>query len=219
MDILFKTFLFLHILSGSIGLITGTINIIRKKGDRRHKLTGKIFAYSMLITGVSALVLSVLHTNYFLFIVGVFTIYLVGTGYRYIYLKMSGSDLNPNFIDRALTFGMLIAGIAFIVYGIYILISGNNFGIVLMVFGIIGSGFVKTDIQNYKGKSIIKNYRLLAHLQRMTGGYIAAATAFLVVNAKYSPVELPPILFWLLPTIILTPLIIKWSRKYSINKT
>ena len=87
MDILFKTFLALHILGGATGLITGTINMVRKKGDKRHKQAGKIFLYAMLTAGVSSLVLSVLHSNYFLFIVGVFTIYLVSTGERYLFLK------------------------------------------------------------------------------------------------------------------------------------
>ncbi len=98
MKILFNTFLILHILGGSIGLLTGTINLARKKGDKNHKQIGKIFAYSMLTAGFSAFVLSILHHNYFLFMVGIFTIYLVGTGYRYIYLKMLGSNQKPAFI-------------------------------------------------------------------------------------------------------------------------
>ena len=38
MKIIFAVFLILHILGGSVGLITGTINLIRKKGDKKHKL-------------------------------------------------------------------------------------------------------------------------------------------------------------------------------------
>ena len=48
MKIIFAVFLILHILGGSVGLITGTINLIRKKGDKKHKLLGKFFIYSML---------------------------------------------------------------------------------------------------------------------------------------------------------------------------
>jgi hypothetical protein len=64
---------------------------------------------------------------------------------------------------------------------------------------------------------VTKNYWLLAHLQRMTGGYIAATTAFLVVNAQYSPVVLPSVVVWLLPTVILTPLTIAFSKKYKVK--
>jgi uncharacterized membrane protein len=214
---LFQLFLMLHIAGGTAGLITGTINLVRKKGDKNHKLVGKIFTYGMLIAGVSSLVLSVLHPSYFLFIVGVFTIYLVGTGNRYIYLKMLGVNQQPSFLDWAITIGMLITAVLFIVTGVIYLVNQNNFGIVLLIFGILALRFTKTDIENYRGKARVKNYWLLVHLQRLTGAYIAAITAFLVVNAKYAPVELPPVLVWLLPTAILLPLIIMWSKRYKIE--
>jgi uncharacterized membrane protein len=42
MDI-FRFILALHILGGSIGLISGTIVLILKKGDKIHKKIGSIF--------------------------------------------------------------------------------------------------------------------------------------------------------------------------------
>lgn len=217
MEILFKTFLVLHIIGGSVGLFTGTINLVCKKGDKNHKLVGKIFAFSMLTAGLSSFILSIILQNYFLFMIGVFTIYLVGTGYRYIYLKMLGSDQIPTILDWIITTMMLLAGFTFIGLGIYKIFLLDNFGIVFMVFGILGLRLVKTDFNNYKGKFKTKNYWLIAHLKRMTGGYIAAITAFLVVNSKYSPIVLPSVLIWLLPTAILTPLIISWTKKYKVK--
>jgi uncharacterized membrane protein len=217
MTIIFTIFLVLHIIGGSVGLFTGTVNLVRGKGDKNHKLVGKIFSYSMLTAGISSFILSILHPNYFLFIVGVFTVYLVSTGHRYLYLKMLGSNEKPKSIDWVITMAMLMASLLFIGLGIRHLLAGNNFGIVFIVFGALGARLVKTDFDNYRGRVKAKNYWLLAHLQRMTGAYIAAITAFLVVNAKYSPVELPSFIFWLLPTAILTPLIIAWTRKHKVK--
>ncbi len=215
MDVLFNTFLALHIIGGSVGLFTGTINFVRKKGDKNHKTIGKIFAGSMFVAGFSSLVLSILHSNYFLFMIGVFTIYLVGTAYRYTYLKMLGINQRPTIIDWIFTICMLLAGLLFMAVGIKHLLAQNSFGIVFIVFGAIGLGMTKTDFVNYKGKQKEKKYWLLAHLQRMTGAYIAAITAFLVVNAKHFPLTLPPIIVWLLPTVILTPIIFAWTKKYK----
>jgi len=212
MDMTFTVFLVLHIIGGSLGLITGTINLVRKKGDKKHKLVGKVFAWAMLTAGFSSLVLSIMHPNYFLFMIGVFTIYLVGTGYRYVYIKTMGGARGPSLVDWAITVVMLLAGLLFIGLGTRDMLAQNSFGIVFIVFGALGLRFVQTDFKNYRGLSKETNYWLLAHLQRMTGGYIAAVTAFLVVNAKYSPVVLPSFVYWLLPTIVLTPLIIRWSR-------
>lgn len=217
MESIYNVSLILHIVSGAVGLLTGFVNIFRKKGDKNHKLVGKLFSYSMLTTGFTSLLLSVIHPNYFLFIVGVFTLYLVGTGYRYIYFKMRNNDAKPKSLDYLITYTMLITGALFSIFGIWNIIYSNFFGIVFLMFGGISLGFVRADLKNYKGTSNVKNFWLTAHLQRMTGAFIAALTAFLVVNAKYFPDFIPLAFFWMLPTAILVPFIVKWSRKYKIK--
>jgi len=216
MDLLFKIILILHILGGATGLFTGTINISRHKGDKVHRLIGSVFMYAMLTAGFSALVLSALHPNFFLFIVGVFTLYMTATGRRFLFFKKH-SDQKIQAIDWFLTITMLTASIVFIVLGALKLFKGNTFGIALIIFGILGIRFTRTDITNYRGKSKIKNYWLTGHLQRMTGSYIAALTAFLVVNEDFIPDIFPAFLAWLLPTIVLVPLIIIWTRKYKVE--
>lgn len=217
MNALFTVFLTLHIIGGAVGLFTGTINLVRKKGDRKHKLIGRLFVYGMLTAGVSSLVLSFIHPNYFLFIVGVFTIYLVFTGNRYLRLRMLGSNQRPKPLDWTVTIAMLLTGFLFVGLGIEHLFEKSNFGIVFIVFGLLGLRLVIADFKNYKGQICAKNYWLLSHLQRMVGAYIAAATAFLVVNADYFPKQIPSLVYWLLPTAILFPLIISWTRKYRVE--
>lgn len=218
MDIVFNIFLILHIVGGTIGLLTGLINIIRKKGDKPHKLVGRMFYYSMLTAGGSSLVLSNLHPSLFLFMVGVFTLYMVVSGQRYLKHKQEVSHADKQ-IDWAVTLFMLLAGLLFIGIGISGVVRENYFGIVYIVFGGLGLLFVRQDYYNFRGKSILRNYWQVGHLQRMTGAFIASLTAFLVVNSKYIPDIFPGFLYWILPTIILTPLIIKWSRKNEVRKS
>ena len=213
METIFIILLLIHIVSGSIGLITGTINLIRKKGDKLHKNTGIFFLYGMLLNGISGLSMSLIHFNFFLFIVGVFSIYMVSTGQRYLSLKTILPTQKALKIDWILSVGMFLFGIGFIIYGILLLLSSNNFGIVLLVFGFISISMVYQDFKNYQGQNSNINFWLLVHIQRMMGSYIAAMTAFIVVNNTI----LPGIVAWLLPTVIVTPLIFKWSRKYKIQ--
>ena len=200
------------------GLLTGIVNIIAKKGDSKHKIVGKIFSVSMLTTGLSSLILSILHPSLFMFMVGIFTVYMVGTGNRYFQLKMLHKNHKPKIIDWILTLSMLVAGVLFIGLGTANLFKSNLFGFVFITFGFLGLLFVRHDFKNYSGKSNILNYWLSEHLQRMIGTFIASSTAFLVVNAKYLPEYIPNIAYWLLPTLILTPLIIKWARKHEVRK-
>ncbi len=64
-----------------------------------------------------------------------------------------------------------------------------------------------------------KNW-LGSHIGGMLGSYIGIVTATIVVNVPKIPIlnELPPLLFWLLPTIIGTPLIFKVGKKYKPKK-
>lgn len=213
METIFTILLLIHIVSGSIGLITGTINLIRKKGDKSHKSMGLFFLYGMLINGISGILMTLIHSNPFLFIVGIFSIYMAATGQRYLALKGILNGDKAKSIDWFLSILMFVFGMGFLVYGSLLLFSKNNFGVVLLVFGFISISMVYQDFKNYQGRNSIKNFWLLVHIQRMIGSYIAAATAFLVVNNTI----LPGIVAWLLPTVIITPLIFKWSRKYKIE--
>lgn len=213
METIFTILLIIHIIAGSIGLLTGTINIIKKKGDKAHKSVGKFFFYSMLINGFAGFIMSLIHRNDFLLIVAVFSIYMVATGQRFLSLKQLHKEQKPKTIDWILTYTMLVFAFLFITYGSYLLINKVNFGIVLLVFGVVSCLMAIKDIKVYKGNIKEKNYWLLLHIQRMVGSYIAALTAFIVVNNHF----LPGIVGWLLPTVIFTPLIVKWTKQYRVQ--
>mgnify|MGYP003425066056 CR=1 FL=1 len=213
METIFTILLIIHIIAGSIGLLTGTINIIKKKGDKAHKNVGKFFFYSMLINGFAGLIMSLIHRNDFLLIVAVFSIYMVATGQRFLSLKQLHKEQKPKTIDWILTYTMLVFAFLFITYGSYLLINKVNFGIVLLVFGVVRRLMAIKDTKVYNGNIKEKNYWLLLHIQRMVGSYIAALTAFIVVNNHF----LPGIVGWLLPTVIFTPLIVKWTKQYRVQ--
>ncbi|MDI9356866.1 MAG: hypothetical protein QM536_07595 [Chitinophagaceae bacterium] len=214
MENLFYTILTIHILGGGIGLLTGTLIMINKKGNSLHKTIGKIFAYGMISAGFSGIIMSLLHPDYFLFIIGIFTLYLVGTGKRFIFLTMLHTGQKPYIIDWIMTYTMLITGLVFIILGMYHLLEYNIFGIVFIVFGAVGLLSSIQDIKHYKGIIKQKKYWLSIHIQRMVGAYIASLTAFLVVNIHNIPVEIPSFIVWLLPTTLFVPFIFFWIKKY-----
>ena len=218
MKALYPYLLNIHIVFGALGLLSGSINLMLKKGGVIHKKIGFTFVLSMLITGISALLLATFSFNVFLFIVGIFTIYLVGTGQRYMQLRNLGKGQRPKLGDCILSYSMLIVGITFIFWGAFLLVFESDLmGITLLVFGGIGIQSVRKDLQNYRLKMQYKMYWLREHIIRITGAYIAAFTAFIVVNQEKFPDSIPQVVFWLLPTIVLTPLISFWVRKYIKN--
>lgn len=195
---LFKIILILHIISGSIGLLLGTLILIRRKGDQLHRNTGRIFTVAMVSTGLCALYLSAVHPNLFLFIVGVFTIYLSISGYRMVQLKKVHEGQKPQPFDTILTFAMVICSLIFFYIAYKYLVSKEVFGLVFALFGLVSLRLCYTEYKVYAGKVTDKKYWLKNHIGRMTGAYIAAFTAFLVVNNTF----IPPVLAWSLPGII-----------------
>lgn len=207
----FNILLGIHIVGGGISLLLGFIILCLKKGNKRHQLLGNLYGYTLGTASVVAIPMSYLHPNYFLFIISVFTIYMLLTGKRYLQKKELS---NVTITDWILTILIANFGTAFIGFGILHIIKSNVFGIVFIVFGLISYLFVYQDYLNFTGKSTVKNFFLITHLQRFIGSYIASVTAFLVVNNTL----LPSVIAWLLPAILMVPLIIKWSRKYKIEK-
>lgn len=195
---LFQIILVLHIISGSTGLLLGTYILLRKKGDQLHRNSGKLFTIAMVSTGLCAFYLSVVHPNLFLFIVGVFTVYLSISGYRMVQLKKVREGQKPQLFDTILTFTMVICSIIFFYIAYKYLVSKEVFGLVFALFGLVSLRLCYTEYKAYVGKVTDKKYWLKNHIGRMTGAYIAAFTAFLVVNNTF----LPPILAWSLPGII-----------------
>ena len=211
---MFNFFLFLHIAGGSIGLIAGSYIMLAKKGDKRHKLIGKIFAISMLGAGICSLILASIHRSDFLFAVGIFTIYMVGTGWRYLKLKDILKEQKPKIIDWMLMIFMILGCIRFAILGIKSILASQYFGAIILIFAWRGISFVMQDFKTFNKNIEIENYWLILHLQRMIGAYIASFTAFAVVNAPNELSFMP----WILPSVLFVPYIIKWSKKYTIKR-
>ena len=211
MSYIYTLILSIHIVAGSISLFFGTINMLMKKGGGIHQKAGRVFVVSMMLTGVSALIMSQLKPNPFLFIIGVFTIYLVGTADR---CSKPLKD-KPLLIDWVYSLSMFVFADIFILWGIISLFQGNTMGVVMLIFGGVGLYSVYKDFINYRGKNLDKKHRLQTHIGRMVGAYTATITAVLVVNASALPPTIPPFVYWLLPTLILTPISIYWIRKHK----
>ena len=209
MSTLYQSLLFLHITAGSLSLLTGSLNMILPKGGKMHQKIGRLFVTGMMLTGASALFMAQIKPNPFLFIIGVFTLYLVGTANRSIKSKQNKLLL----IEWVYTLGMFVFGSIFIIWGGITLANSDGMGAAMFVFGSIGLYSVYQDFNNYNGKSTDPNRRLFIHIGRMVGGFTATVTAVLVVNAAYLPFNVPEVIYWLAPTLLFTPISIYWIKQ------
>jgi len=219
MNDLFQTLLILHIAGGSIGLMSGTVAAIVKKGRRIHNAMGKVFFFSMLITAVAALIMSNLpnHINVFLFAVGGFTFYMIASGYRIVFLKRQAKQQAVVF--TMIDYSVFAFGLLFSVFMLYLAVKfvtsgGASFAVVPAVFGLICLNFIRADLKILRGVKPVKTIWMTTHIGRMMGALIAAYTAFLVVNVQTKQGWI----LWLLPSLIGSIFIVKFIRKYAPKK-
>lgn len=196
-----------HILAGSLTLISGLVAITSKKGQKIHRIFGKLFFWSMTVTTLLGLNAGIFRPDYQIFIpIAIISFYQAASGYRILYIKTLNKGQKPQFIDWALTIGMLLTSFVFIFLGVLNLSTDIFYSIVLFSFSTIGVYCCGVDLYNYIKKPTNKFYWLFIHIFRMSHGFIAALTAFLVNNSKLFPF-LPQVLLLIIPIAIGQPII------------
>ncbi len=198
--------IYIHAAFGGIALLTGLISMNARKGNKIHKKFGLIFFYSMMISGITAMIVAFMpnHDSPFLFAVGVFSLYFVLTGKRALRFKRKNPGLK---IDRWISYIMIVTGILMILLPIVI---SKSINIILVVFAVIGIMFSIRDLILYKNSERLRKAWLKLHLGKMLGGYISATTAFVVVNQFF-----PSVYGWFVPGIIGGFFITYWIRKVN----
>ena len=201
--------IYAHAALGGLALLSGAMAIYVKKGSCWHKRSGRLFFFSMLFSAVSALVISCLphHESPFLFSIGLFSIYFLITGLRSLGYKRAGIKLG---MDRVIAWLIIIVGIAMIMYPV---LWFRRLDMVLTTFGIVGFVFGIRDLRMLGEIGRPRKNWLKLHLGKMTGGYIAAVTAFFVVNQI-----LPGVWNWFFPGMVGGGYITFWMRKLNKNK-
>jgi uncharacterized membrane protein len=204
--------LVLHVAGGTVALISGLVTMLTVKGSRPHRLAGKIYFGGMTAVFVGALVMAIGHHQNFLLMVGFFSYYLTVRGYRVLSLKKLHEGQKPTIIDWIILTVSAVFILALVSWGIWALTLGAGMGITGIVFGLIGASFLILDIRNFIRPPKEKMHWWFTHIGSMGGSYIAAVTAFVVVN-----IQLPQYgwVMWVLPTVPGSILIAMTIRKYK----
>ena len=209
MEQLAKVLIYIHAFFGGLGLLTGITSIIVKKGGKIHRKCGIIFSYSMGISALLSLIIARIpnHENLFLFLIGVFTIYLVLAGNRALTLNHK-TKMSANWIDKGISGAMLFTSIVMLIIGGNLMIKHANNSILFLFFGAFGLFMAQRDFHTFKVFRKEKNAWLVSHLGRMIAALIASVTAFIVAG-----LHIGTLWAWISPTILGTAYIIYWSRK------
>ena len=70
----------IHILAGIIALTTAALAVSSKKGKRLHVLSGRIYFWGIATIFLTAIPMSIISSNIFLFLIAIFSFYLAFAG-------------------------------------------------------------------------------------------------------------------------------------------
>lgn len=199
---LFETLVIMHMVTGSVGLVSLWIPLVTKKGSLIHKKSGRIFVYSMLATGTIAIGISsctllapvethehILHHPEFgdpdtirtifgwmMLYLAFLTINLAWYGWRCVQTKTKREE-NRRWEQNLSQVILLVLSINALYQGIVfeqILVAGISF---------VGLATVATNVWFlYKPKQKPIDW-LLEHIKGLVGAGISVYTAFLAFGA------------------------------------
>lgn len=186
--------LWIHILSGTIAIISGFFTLFLPKGRFWHKKLGFIFVIAMLTTSVMISLLGMIYKDLNDFTSGLLLAYLVATAW---------SALRPKpLLKLEYTFLLVIVFvvICFIFLGFAASKEGADFEHPPMLYFIsaaIASIGLTTDlIYMYFSKRTFRQ-RLLRHLWRMLLALFMASGSLFLGQMKIFPIWLQENLFWI----------------------
>jgi hypothetical protein len=194
-----------HIVAGSAAMISSGFALGSAKGKKAHILSGRIYFWAMVVIFVTAIAMAMLTGNQFLFITAIFSFYLAFAGMRFAKNRTG----TPQWIDWIAVGLMLLAGAGMWVLAAVYFSDQNNSYMVPAIFGLVALSLGFQDLMTHRHKNATGKNRIARHLTNMMGGTIALITAVLVVNIDMQPSWI----FWLLPTLVITPVIVWWNRK------
>ena len=203
--------LWLHILSGFTAFFIAPVPLLTAKGGATHRRWGNVYFWAMAVVAATAIFLALYRPIFFLALVAVFSFYFAFRGYRVLSQKRPQQGQGPKAVDWAGAALAFAGSVALIVLGIIrpsrVWVS---LGMVAVVFGVVGCLLSGGDIWRFLNPSKDRNYWWYSHMGGMIGSYIAAVSAFSVVNFHF----LPLLVRWLWPTVIGVPAIFIWVGRY-----
>jgi len=195
----------IHILAGTIALLCAALAVSSEKGKKLHVLSGRTYFWCMVAIFLTAIPMSIITSNIFLFLIAIFSFYLAFAGMRFARNRKGVATT----LDWIIVSLMILSGVGMWILAAIYFTNNNSQYIPLLVFGFLAIALGYADFKSHKNKTAIRKERLSRHLTNMMGGTIAVITAVLVVNVDLEPAWV----WWVLPTALITPVIFWWNVK------
>jgi uncharacterized membrane protein len=215
-----QSLLYFHICTAIVGLLSGGLAMMFRKGRGRHAAAGTVFVVAMLGMTTSAAFMATFMSPHIINVIAAsLTFYLVVTGWVAIKRK----DGQTSRFDTVAMLFVLTDGIGAIAFGVWLVIHPEHptFGIpkpMFFIFGSIAVLFAVSDGRMLMRGGLFGAQRIGRHLWRMCLALLIATMSFYPGQAKLfsKAVRATNLLF--IPHVLLIGATILWLYRISRRK-
>jgi hypothetical protein len=214
MEALLRPLLWIHVLAGMLALVVAPGAGLTVKGGRAHRRWGKVYFWLMAVVAATAIVLGLWRPATFLVLVAVFSFYAAFTGYRVLGRKRPDRGERPTWLDWSAA--LLTLGVSLALVGLGLAPPSPKWAprpTVAVVLGTVGVVLAARDLGRFRRPPGDPRAWWFHHMTGMLTSYVAAVTAFSVVNFAF----LPTTVRWLWPTFVGTVAIAAWVRYHRVR--
>lgn len=213
--------LLLHICGAIVGLLSGAVAMVLRKGSGLHAAAGNVFFVSMLVMSSSAwYVAAFLRPNKVNFIVAILTFYLVTTAW----VAARRRDGRIGMFDRVALLVVLADGVFGVILGLQAAnnpLGGKVSAALYFIFGSIALLCAALDARMIKRGGFVGGKRIARHLLRMCFALLITTFSLYPGQAKLFPAWIRATNLMYIPHVLLIGSMIFWTvrvRRLSIQK-
>lgn len=224
MELITKSLLGIHVFSGFTSIILFWLPIFLKKGSKNHVLIGKVYVFLMWIVVITAALLSIKNIIIGQYVMAAFLGFLslitANPLWYGIAILKNKNGISSSFSKKHMFFNLAIAIAGFLLFSYGVYLKGQNAGVLMLIFGVLGMSSGRDVWLSYQGKNQNLSW-IEEHISGMLVSGIAAYTAFAVFGGRNFFGNLLTgywsVIPWVAPTII-GIIIIKYYKKSYLKK-
>ncbi len=212
-------FLIIHIAAGGLGLISGAAALFVRKGEGLHRLFGNVFFVSMLTMAAMATFLGLTIPDRGNVPGGIFTFYLVTTGWATVRRKGAGVS--------ALDYGAPMLALAAVGLAILFALQAHASPTGLLdrkpaplyaIFATLAAFAALLDVKVILHRGVVGKHRIARHVWRMCVALFFASGSFFMGQQQVMPVFIQGSPILLVPALAPLALMVFWLIRVGLKK-
>lgn len=213
--------LFVHIVAGGLGLISGYVALYTAKGEPLHRKAGRAFVYAMLTMSLCGMLIAAAQNSPWSSVnisAAMITFYLVFTGLT----TVRPLEVGARWLPLAGLLLALIVGLTDLTFAVEAIANGGKRNGVpafpFVMFGAVGLLAGIGDLRMLRSAPLQGARRLARHLWRMSFALFIAAMSFFIGQANVipKPIRILPLLA--VPVVAVLVTMVYWMIRVRMRR-